>query len=281
MIEIDKLTKQYGDYCLDISLEIPDGMITGVIGKNGAGKSTMIKAILGLIQPTSGTVKVFDKDVKSLTPADKCEIGVAMAESGFSMYLTAKDVAGILKKMYPRFHEDFFVEKCRQLGLPMKKQIKDYSTGMKAKLRVLVAISHEARLLILDEPTAGLDVEARNDILDMLRQYMAEDESRSILISSHISSDLEGLCDDIFLIHDGKLLLHEETDNIMSSYALVKVDEHDYEAIDKTHFLSCKKENFGYVCLTDQKQYYLENYPKAVVENGNIDEIILMMTGGK
>ena len=281
MIEIDKLTKQYGDYCLDISLEIPDGMITGVIGKNGAGKSTMIKAILGLIQPTSGTVKVFDKDVKSLTPADKCEIGVAMAESGFSMYLTAKDVAGILKKMYPRFHEDFFVEKCRQLGLPMKKQIKDYSTGMKAKLRVLVAISHEARLLILDEPTAGLDVEARNDILDMLRQYMAEDESRSILISSHISSDLEGLCDDIFLIHDGKLLLHEETDNIMSSYALVKVDEHDYEAIDKTHFLACKKENFGYVCLTDQKQYYLENYPKAVVENGNIDEIILMMTGGK
>ena len=281
MIEIGELTKQYGDYCLDMSLEIPDGMITGVIGKNGAGKSTMIKAILGLIQPTSGTVKVFGKDVKSLTPADKYEIGVAMAESGFSMYLTAKDVAGILKKMYPRFHEDFFVEKCRQLGLPMKKQIKDYSTGMKAKLRVLVAISHEARLLILDEPTAGLDVEARNDILDMLRQYMAEDESRSILISSHISSDLEGLCDDIFLIHDGKLLLHEETDNIMSGYALVKVDEHDYEAIDKTHFLASKKENFGYVCLTDQKQYYLENYPKAVVENGNIDEIILMMTGGK
>ena len=281
MVEIDKLVKQYGDFSIDISLEIPDGVITGVIGKNGAGKSTMIKSILGLIKPTSGSVKVFGKDVESLTQSDKCDIGVALAESGFSMYLSAKDIAGILGKMYPRFKEEFFFDKCKQLGLPTGKQIKDYSTGMKAKLRVLVAISHEARLLILDEPTAGLDVEARNEILDMLRQYMAEDESRSILISSHISSDLEGLCDDIYLIHDGKLLLHEEIDNIMNSYALVKVDENDYEAIDKRYFLSSKKVNYGYVCLTNQKQYYIENYPKAVVENGNIDELILLMTGGR
>lgn len=281
MVEVDKLCKRYGDFCLDISLEIPDGVITGVIGKNGAGKSTLIKSLLGLIKPASGTVKVFSKDVRSLTQRDKCDIGVAMAESGFSMYLSAKDVAGILKKMYPRFKEDFFFEKCSQLGLPLNKQIKDFSTGMKAKLRVLVAISHEAKLLILDEPTAGLDVEARNEILDMLRQYMAEDENRSILISSHISSDLEGLCDDIYLIHDGKLLLHEEIDNIMSNYALVKVEERDYEAMDKTYFLAHKKERFGYVCLTNQKQYYIENYPKAVVENGNIDELILLMTGGK
>ena len=281
MVEIDKLVKQYGDVCLDISLEIPDGVITGVIGKNGAGKSTMIRSILGLIKPTSGQVKVFDKDVNLLTKSDKYDIGVAMAESGFSMYLSAKDIAGILKKMYPRFNEDFFMDKCKQLGLPMDKKIKDYSTGMKAKLRVLVATSHEARLLILDEPTAGLDVEARNEILDMLRQYMTEDESRSIIISSHISSDLEGLCDDIYLIHNGKLLLHEEIDNIMSSYALVKVDECDYDAIDKTYFLTSKKESFGYVCLTNQKQYYIENYPKVVVENGSIDELILMMTGGK
>ena len=140
MVEIDKLVKQYGDFCLDISLEIPDGVITGVIGKNGAGKSTLIKSILGLIKPTSGSVKVFDKDVESLMQSDKCDIGVALAESGFSMYLSAKDIAGILGKMYPRFKEDFFFEKCKQLGLPMGKQIKDYSTGMKAKLRVLVAI---------------------------------------------------------------------------------------------------------------------------------------------
>lgn len=281
MVKIDNLVKDYNDFKLDISLEIPSGVISGVIGKNGAGKSTLIKSILGLIKPTSGEVKVFGKDSRQLSGADKYNIGVAMAEAGFSMYLSPKDISCVLMKMYPAFNEVFFTEKCKQLNLPMDKMLKDFSTGMKAKLRVLVAISHGAKLLILDEPTAGLDVEARNEILDMLRQYMAEDENRSILISSHISSDLENLCDDIYLIHNGKLLLHEETDNIMSNYALVKVDEKDYEKIDTAHFLSSKKESFGYVCLTDQKQYYMENYPKVVVENGNIDELILMMTGGK
>lgn len=281
MVEVDNLVKQYEDFSLNISLNIPSGVITGIIGKNGAGKSTLIKSILGLINPTSGNVKVFGKDVSKLTTSDKCDIGVAMAEAGFSMYLTVKDVAGILKKMYPSFQTEIFSDKCKQLGLPMNKLIKEFSTGMKAKLRVLVAISHGAKLLILDEPTAGLDIEARNEILDMLRAYMAKDDSRSIMISSHISSDLEGLCDDIYLIHDGRLLLHEEIDNIMSNYALVKVNKNDYETIDKTYFLATKQENFGYVCLTNQKRYYLENYPKVVVENGNIDELILMMTGGK
>lgn len=281
MVEVDNLVKQYEDFSLNISLNIPGGVITGIIGKNGAGKSTLIKSILGLINPTSGNVKVFGKEVNKLTTTDKYDIGVAMAESGFSMYLTVKDVAAILKKMYPSFQTDFFADKCKQLIIPMNKQIKEFSTGMKAKLRVLVAISHEAKLLILDEPTAGLDIEARNEILDMLREYMAKDDSRSIMISSHISSDLEGLCDDIYLIHDGRLLLHEEIDNIMSNYALVKVNKNDYETIDKTYFLATKQENFGYVCLTNQKRYYLENYPKVVVENGNIDELILMMTGGK
>ena len=281
MVEVDNLVKQYEDFSLNISLNIPGGVISGIIGKNGAGKSTLIKSILGLINPTSGNVKVFGKEVNKLTTTDKYDIGVAMAEAGFSMYLTVKDVAGILKKMYPSFQTDFFADKCKQLRIPMNKQIKEFSTGMKAKLRVLVAISHEAKLLILDEPTAGLDIEARNEILDMLREYMAKDDSRSIMISSHISSDLEGLCDDIYLIHDGRLLLHEEIDNIMSNYALVKVNKNDYETIDKTYFLATKQENFGYVCLTNQKRYYLENYPKVVVENGNIDELILMMTGGK
>ena len=281
MVEVDNLVKQYEDFNLNISLNIPGGVISGIIGKNGAGKSTLIKSILGLINPTSGNVKVFGKEVNKLTTTDKYDIGVAMAEAGFSMYLTVKDVAAILKKMYPSFQTDFFADKCKQLRIPMNKQIKEFSTGMKAKLRVLVAISHEAKLLILDEPTAGLDIEARNEILAMLREYMAKDDSRSIMISSHISSDLEGLCDDIYLIHDGRLLLHEEIDNIMSNYALVKVNKNDYETIDKTYFLATKQENFGYVCLTNQKRYYLENYPKVVVENGNIDELILMITGGK
>lgn len=281
MVEITNLVKRYGDFCLDISMEIPEGTITGVIGKNGAGKSTTIKSILGLVTPDSGTVKVFGKDTKSLTAEEKSEMGVALSDSGFSMYLTANDVTSILKKMYKNFDENSFAQKCRQQGLPMNKQIKEFSTGMKAKLRVLVAISHRAKLLILDEPTAGLDVEARNEILDMLRAYMTEDEKRSILISSHISSDLEGLCDDIYMIHEGKIILHEDIDVIMDQYAIIKVDEKMFDQIDKTYLLKVKKVTYGYECLTNQKQYYAENYPGVVIENGNVDELILMMTGGK
>ena len=152
---------------------------------------------------------------------------------------------------------------------------------MRAKLRVLVAISHKADLLIMDEPTAGLDVEARNEILDLLRQYLLEHEQCSILITSHISTDLEGLCDDIYLIHDGKIILHEDTDTILSNYAILKVDENTYRQIDKNYLLSTKRDSFGYTCFTSEKQYYAENYPGIVIENGNIDDLILMMTGGK
>ena len=152
---------------------------------------------------------------------------------------------------------------------------------MRAKLRVLIAISHKAQLLIMDEPTAGLDVEARNDILDLLRQYLLDNEKRSILLTSHISSDLESLCDDIYLIHDGKIVLHEDTDTILSNYGILKVDSEAYEKLDKSYILSTKSEHFGYACFTNEKQFYVENYPNIVIENGNIDELILMMTGGK
>lgn len=280
MVKVDNLEKKYGDYRLKVSLEIPKGIIAGVIGKNGAGKSTTIKAILGLIKPDSGSVQVFGRDASRLGILEKENIGVALADSGFSMYLNINDISSILAKMYHEFDKELFLINCKKQGLPTDKLIKDFSTGMKAKLRVLVAISHKAKLLILDEPTAGLDVEARNDILDMLRVYMTEDEERSILISSHISSDLESLCDDIYMIHEGKIILHEATNTILDEYALIKVDEKDYEALDKEYILKTKKEKFGYVCLTNKKQYYVENYPKLVIENGNIDDLILTMTVG-
>ena len=280
MIKVDNIVKRYGDYSLNISMNIPAGNITGIIGKNGAGKSTTIKSILGIVRPDEGSIQVFGKDTKKLNVKDKQDIGVALSDSGFSMYLTVDDIIHILKKMYDKFDDKEFTELCIKQGLPLNKQIQDFSTGMKAKLRVLVAISHKAKLLILDEPTSGLDIEARNDILDMLRQYMSEDENRSILISSHISSDLEGLCDDVYLIHNGKVLLHEDTDKILDEYAILKLDETGYEQIDKKYIIKTKKVSFGYECLTNQKKFYTENYPKAVMENGNIDDLILMMTGG-
>jgi ABC-2 type transport system ATP-binding protein len=152
---------------------------------------------------------------------------------------------------------------------------------MKAKLKTLVAISHNAKLLILDEPTAGLDVVARDNLLELLREFMEGDEERSILISSHISSDLEGLCDDIYMIHDGKIILHENTDVLLSDYALLKVDDVQYGKLDKQYILRIMKQGYGYSCLTNQKQYYMENYPQVAIEKGSIDETITMMVRGE
>ena len=155
------------------------------------------------------------------------------------------------------------------------------NAALKAKLKVLAAVTHGADFLLMDEPTTGLDVMARESILDLLREYMEEDENRSILISSHISSDLEGLCDDIYMIHNGQIVFHEDTDVLLNEYGLIKADEVQYRKLDKEYLLRVRKESFGYSCLTDQKQYYLENYPGVVVEKGTLDEVITMIIGGE
>ena len=281
MIILNNLQKNYKDFSLNVSIEVPSGTVTGLIGKNGAGKSTTIKAILGLIKPDGGEITVLGKTPRDFTAKDKEMLGVALSDSGFSMMLNLDDIIHMLRKLYQDFNEETFRRQCKEQDLPLDKTLKDYSTGMKAKLRVLVAMSHNAKLLVLDEPTSGLDVLARNEILDLLRDYLAQDSERSILISSHISSDLEGLCDDIYMIHDGKILLHEDTDTILGQYGILKVSEAEYQNLEKQYVLAAKKESFGYSCLTNEKQYFLENYPGIVVENGNIDDMIMIMLSEK
>ena len=281
MLKIENLKKHYDNFFLECSLQVNPGQVTGLIGQNGSGKSTTFKAILDLIHPDGGCITLFGKDNQDITPEDKEKLGVVLSDSGFSGYLRIKDIIPILENMYRQFDSSFFIKQVQRFSLPMDKQIKDFSTGMKAKLKVLVAISHGAKLLILDEPTAGLDVIARDELLDMLREFLEEDDERSILISSHISSDLESLCDDLYMIHDGKIILHEDTDILLSNYALLKVDNKQYEALDKSYILRVKKESYGYSCLTNERQYYLENYPNITIEAGSIDELITMMIRGK
>ncbi|MCI6140618.1 MAG: ABC transporter ATP-binding protein [Clostridiaceae bacterium] len=281
MLKIEHLKKNYDNFSLDCSLEVMQGCVTGLIGQNGAGKSTTFKAILGLISIGGGKVTILGKDLQRFTPEDKENLGVVLSDSGFSGYLTIKDIVPVLKKMYRNFDDSFFMEQVNRVQLPFNKKIKDFSTGMKAKLKVLVAISHNAKLLILDEPTAGLDVIARDELLEMLREFMEKDEERSILISSHISSDLETLCDDLYMIHEGTIILHEDTDVLLSDYALLKVEAEQYSKLDKQFILRSKKETYGYSCLTNQKQYYMDNYPKIAVEKGTIDEVITMMIRGQ
>ena len=281
MIQINGLKKKYKDFTLDLTLDLPKGRFSGLVGKNGAGKSTTLKSILGLIQTDEGSVKVFGKDAFNLTSEEKQQLGVALSDSSFSGYLTVDAVKNILKNMYHSFDEDKFLNLSEKMKLPLNKQIKEFSTGMKAKLKVIAALCHKAKLLIMDEPTSGLDVEARNEVLDILREYLAQDDEVSLLISSHISSDLEGLCDDIYLIDEGRLLLHEQTDELLDKYGVIKADDESFEKLEKDHILAYKKEKFGYSLFTDEKEYYRENYPDLIIENGNIDDLILIMTGGK
>ncbi len=278
MLKVEHLKKQYASFSLDCSLEVKPGYVTGLIGQNGAGKSTTFKAILGLIH-YQGLVEVFGKP--TLNEEDKQLLGVVLSDSGFSGYLTISDIIPILKHLYKSFDQTFFLRMVNQFELPKNKKIKEFSTGMKAKLKVIVAMSHQAKLLILDEPTAGLDVIARDELLDMMRDYMAEDDQRSILISSHISSDLETICDDFYMIHNGHVIMHEDTDVLLSDYALLKVDFKQFEQLDKDYILKFKKESYGYSCLTNQKQYYKENYPDIVIENGHIDDVMTMMIRGE
>ena len=280
MLKLENVKKQYKDFTLDCYLQVKEGCITGLIGANGAGKSTTFKVILGLVHMDGGNAELFGPPVQRLTVKAKDRIGEVLSDSGFSGYLTVRDVTAVLRNMYPCFEQAYFEKQCEKFKLPMNKKIKEFSTGMKRKLQVLAAISHGADFLILDEPTAGLDVLARDEMLTMLREYM-ETEGRSILISSHISSDLEDFCDDIYMIDDGNIVMHEETDTLLNEYGLLKVREEQYEKLDKSYIIRSKKENFGYSCLTNEKQFYEENYPDVVIEKGSIDELIMMMIRGE
>lgn len=277
MIRLDNVVKQYDKFRLDCSLQVPEGRVTGLIGRNGAGKSTAFKTMLGLIEIEGGTVEVFGKAAKNLTAKDREQIGVVLADSGFSGYLRIKDLMPVLDTLYTDFSREQFMAGCEQMELPINKKIREFSTGMKRKLQILAALSHNARLLILDEPTAGLDVVARDELLNLLREYM-ETEGRSILISSHISSDLEGICDDVYLIENGRMLLHEDTDVLLNEYGLLKVTFEQFAMLDQRYLLRKKKESFGYSCLTNKRQFYQDNFPSVVIERGDIDKVILMLT---
>ncbi|MCD7950092.1 MAG: ABC transporter ATP-binding protein [Erysipelotrichaceae bacterium] len=279
MLKVENIQKQYDGFALDCSLNIEKGCITGLVGRNGAGKSTLFKAILGLISIDNGNITLFDKDISDITIKDKQRIGVVFTDSGFNEYLTIKDLIPILNNLYHDFDKEYFLNQVNKFQLPLKKKIKELSNGMKAKLKIIIALSHHPDLLILDEPTAGLDIISRDEILKMLRDFM--DENHIILISSHISSDLGGLCDDIYFIDQGHIILHEDTDVILSHYGLLKVTDNGYDTLDKAYIIKTKHENYGYSCLTNQKQFYIENYPDIVMENGNIDDLMFMLLRGE
>lgn len=280
MLKLKNVKKQYKDFELDCSLTLESGQIVGLVGRNGAGKSTAFKIALGLISRDAGMTELFGKPIDKITDKDRQRIGASLGDAGFYEALSIKEIVSILRNFYPKFEQDYFIEKCKEFQLPLNKPLKEFSTGMSARLNLLIAISHNADLLILDEPTAGLDVIARGEILNLLQEYLEKDESRSILISSHISTDLEQLCDSLYFIDQGKIILSEDTDVLLDEYGILKLTDDQYSKLDKEHITKTLPASFGYQCLTKQRQFYRENYPEVAVEKANIDEIVYMMMGG-
>ena len=279
LLVCENVKKNYEGFNLDCSISLQKGCVTGLIGKNGAGKTTLFKTLLGITKADSGQIYWEGKKVSCLDKDIRFMIGVVLSDSFFSGFLHVSDVAAMLEQTYPAFNKNDFLQACEKHSIPLKKAIKDFSTGMKAKLKVLTALSHKTKLLILDEPTSGLDVIARDEILQLLREYM-EEEERAILISSHISSDLESLCDDIYMIDDGKIVLHEDTDVLLSEYGVLKVTKEQLKDLDRSCLLKIKEEPFGYRLLTNQKRFYQENYPQVAIEKGSIDDVITLMVSG-
>lgn len=279
MLEIKNLKKKYNNFQLDCSFTIGEDQVVGLVGRNGVGKTTIFRSILGLLRPDSGEINLFGKNVFQLSEDEKERIGVTFPNSFFSEEFTINEIKKIMNVTYPtKFNNSDFDQKCTQLNLPVDKKVKNFSTGMQAKLKLILALSHEADFLLLDEPTSGLDVIVRNEILGILQDYLDQKNNRSVLISSHISSDLEQICDFIILIDDGKIILQEETDNLLNNYGILKVSAEDYPSLEKEFILATKKRKYGYACLTNERKYYQDNYPKLSIEKGSIDELLKLLT---
>lgn len=274
-IEVDGLTKKYEGFMLDhVSFQIPKGSIVGFIGENGAGKSTTIKAILNLIHADEGTVKVLGKEKDPADFALKEQIGVVFDESYFPENLKLRQISNILKNLYKNWEEEKFWDYCQRFHLPEKKVYKEFSKGMKMKLSIAVALSHQAKLLILDEATSGLDPVVRNEILDIFLDFIQE-EDHTVFLSSHITSDIEKISDYILLIHEGKILLFENKDELLYEYGMVRCSDAQLAKLDQAQILGIRKNAFETEVLVKNRRELEIMYPELVVDQVTIEEILL------
>ena len=279
ILEIKNLKKDYGDFKLnDVSFNVPSGSIVGLIGENGAGKSTTINAILGLIKKDSGTISIFNK--QNLDNADKEKIGVVFHGSNFPESLSAIKLNNVLKNIYEHWNEKQYLSLLNKLSLPLNKKIKDFSKGMKMKLSIAVALSHHSELLILDEATSGLDPIMRDEILDMFLDFV-QDEKNSILVSSHITSDLEKVADYIVFIHDGTIIFSKPKDELLYNYGIIKCGKEQFLQIDKEDIITYRKHDYDWQILVDNKKQIQRKYPKVLIDSVTIDDIMLFYVKGE
>ncbi len=248
-LEIRNLTKTYPGFRLqNLNLTLPSGCILGLVGENGAGKSTTIKLILDMIRKDSGTITLFGQDNQKNTVLTKQDIGVVLDEVGIPQFMTAGQIANIMRHTFKNWDDALFKDYLKKLSLPADKAFKDFSRGMKMKMGIAVALAHHPKLLILDEATSGLDPVVRDEVVEMFGEF-TRDENHAVLISSHIVSDLEKICDYIAFLHKGQLLLCEEKDVLLEEYGLIQCSKEQLEELDADAIKGKKVSPYGVQAL--------------------------------
>ena len=275
-LELRGLQKNYDGFTLGpLDLTLPAGAILGLIGENGAGKTTTIKLILDMIRRDGGTVTLYGRDNRASFPLGKEDVGVVLDEVNFSECLTAREVGNIMRGVFRNWDGAAYEGYLKRFELPEKKRFKEFSLGMKKKLGIAVALSHHAKLLILDEPTGGLDPVARDEAVDIFSEF-TRDGSRAVLIPSHIVSDLEKLCDYIAFLHRGRLLLCEEKDRLYEEYGVLRCAREDFAALDPAAVLGKRETPYGVEALLRR-----EDAPRgAEIGRVDIEELFVLMARG-
>jgi len=283
VLEVKGLNKAYKNSTFrlnDVSLSIPSGAIMGFVGENGAGKSTTIGCILNTLVKDSGMVKIFGKEMTDDGINIRDDIGVVYDTNSFPAFLTPVKIASAMRHMFSMWDDDLYLDYLRKFKLPEKQNIKAYSRGMSMKLNIAVALAHHPKFLVLDEATSGLDPIVRDEILDVFLDFVT-DENKSILLSSHITSDLEKIADYITFIHDGSIIFTESKDDLIYNYGVMRCKAAQFEQVDKADILAFRKHDYQIDVLINDKKTAERKYRDVVIDNITIEEIMLMLVRGE
>lgn len=275
-IQVDGLCKSFDGFQLkDVTFTLPRGTIMGLIGENGAGKSTTIKLLLSLLQKDSGSVNIFDRPVDRDDIELRSSIGSVLDTGFFSGEMTPREMCSIMAHCHPHWDKDSFNALLTRFQLDPSKKFKDMSRGMKVKLKLAVALAPHPQLLLLDEPTSGLDPVARGQFLDFLRDYI-QDENCSILLSSHITSDLERVADYITYLHEGRVLFSKETSELLESYGIWHCTDAEWNTVSSDQYINIRKTSFSCDVLIPDRREFLKNHPDAIVDPASLEDIMTL-----
>ncbi len=283
ILELQQICKSFpkSNFILDkLSFSLPYGAILGFVGENGAGKTTTIGCILNTVRKDSGMVKLFGKEMRDIDTDIREKIGVVYDGDNFPGFWTAKQLSQVMEGIYTQWDNALFQKYLEDFHLPVKQKIKNYSRGMTMKLAIAVALSHHPQLLILDEATSGLDPIMRDEMLDVFLEFVQE-ESHSILLSSHITSDLEKVADYITFIHNGKLIMTASKNDLVYNYAVMRCKESQFLALDPGDIIAYRKRDFQIDVLVDNGKEAQRKYKDAVVDHVSVDEIMLLLVKGE